>query len=370
MKIGLNATCFNNRPSGAKQRFIGIYSKLFSRMKNDVFIIYEPVDCGISEWFDHHDNVTYVKTPLYSERRYQKYVYGVFYWPKVFEIQEFDIFENFSLPLVKRKKGLSFLTIHDIRGLHLYDGWIKRMFYSAVLRYSIKNSDHIITVSNYMKNEISNYFPDTLISVIYNGIDVEGVHFAEQDVIRATLCKFNLPNEYMLSVGHFEPRKNYPRLIEALKILHNMGNKKSLVIVGNDSGEMSSIIELSESLGLSNYVTILNGITDNELSVLYQDASIFIFPSLYEGFGIPILEAMNAKIPIVLSDIPVFREIVGSNGVYFNCYDPKSIANSINTILTSKNTRQRLIECGVEKVKMFNFYNISKKVQTLYDQNR
>ena len=79
MKIGINATCFNNRPSGAKQRFIGIYSKLFPRMKNDSFIVYEPVDCSISEWFDHYDNVTYVQTPLSSERRYQKYFHSIIF---------------------------------------------------------------------------------------------------------------------------------------------------------------------------------------------------------------------------------------------------------------------------------------------------
>lgn len=370
MKIGLNATCFNNRPSGAKQRFIGIYSKLFPRMKSDSFIVYEPVDCAVSEWFDHHDNVIYVKTPLHSERRYQKYVYGVFYWPKVFEVQKFDIFETFSLPLVREKKVVLFLTIHDIRGVYLNDGWIKRIFYSAILRYSIKNSDYIITVSNYMKNEIYSRFPGTPISTIYNGINIKDVHRKNSVDVGGVFKRFDLSNKYLLSVGHFELRKNYSTLIKALKILHDMGKKESIVIVGNDSGEINTIIELSKSLGLSKYVTILSGITDNELGLIYQNAKIFIFPSLYEGFGIPILEAMKAKIPIVLSDIPVFKEIVGNNGVYFNCHEPESIAYAINGVITSKGESERLVQNGLEKVKKFDFCNVSEKLQILYNKNR
>ena len=366
MKIGLNATCFNNRPSGAKQRFIGIYSKLFPRMKNDIFVIYEPIDCSISKWFNHYDNVTYVKTPLHSERRYQRHIRGLIFWPKAYRQNNFDIFETFNLPLVRGKDELALLTIHDIRGVHLMDMWIKRMFHNMVLRSSLKRADHVITVSNYMKNQISNHFPNTSISVIYNGIDTKDVYSATDTEISGVISKFKLPSEFILSVGHFEPRKNYSSLIQALKILHSLGSKENLVIVGNDSGEMSAIIKMSELLGITNYVKILSGITDNELKIIYKKAKLFVFPSSYEGFGIPILEAMYAKIPLVLSNIPVFREIASDQCIYFDYSDPKSIANNISKLNSSFNVQQKMISQGVRIVEDFDFEKIANSLEKLY----
>ena len=367
MKIGLNATCFNNRPSGAKQRFIGIYSKLFPRMKDDTFVVYEPIDCSIREWFDPYDNVMYIRTPLYSESRYKKYIHGLFYWSKIYKAEHFDIFETFNLPLIRGRAELALLTIHDIRGVHLQDMWVKRMFHNMVLRSSLKRADHIITVSNYMKNEISNHFPNTSISVIYNGIDTKDVCSATDTEISGVISKFKLPSEFILSVGHFEPRKNYSSLIQALKILHSLDSKENLVIVGNDSGEMSAIIKMSELLGIKNYVKILSGITDNELKIIYKKAKLFVFPSSYEGFGIPILEAMNAKIPLVLSNIPVFREIAGDQYLYFDYSNSKSIANNISELInSSSNEHQRMISQGVRIVEDFDFEQIAESLEKQY----
>jgi len=368
MKIGLNATCFNNRPSGAKQRFIGIYSNLFTRLKDDKFVIYEPVDCNISAWFGEFNNVTYIKTPLNSQHRYKKYLHGLLYWPRIFRLEKFDIFETFSLPLIRSKTKLALLTIHDIRGIHQQDLWLKRFFHNMILKNSLKHADHVITVSNYMKNETLNHFPNTKVTVIYNGINT--CEFVEETELRvdSVINKFKLSSEFILAVGHLEPRKNYHLLIKALKNLHSKGEFLHLLIIGNNSGELDSITQMVESLGLSEYVKILNGITDQELKVIYKLAKLFVFPSSYEGFGIPILEAMGSDCPLVVSDIPVFREIIGNKGVYFDYSDFESIANTIKDILASNNRRMDLIEYGTKRVKDFEFIEISKNLQKLYKE--
>jgi glycosyltransferase involved in cell wall biosynthesis len=219
-----------------------------------------------------------------------------------------------------------------------------------------------------MKNEISNHFPNTSISVIYNGIDTKDVYSATDTEISGVISKFKLPSEFILAVGHFEARKNYSSLIKALEILHASDSKINFVIVGNDSGEMNSIIKMSESLGLKNYVKILSGITDIELKIIYKKAKLFVFPSSYEGFGIPILEAMYAKIPLVLSNIPVFREIAGDQcPLYFNYSDSKSIANNIsNLINSSANERQEMINQGKKIVEDFDFDIIAESLENLY----
>lgn len=364
MKIGINATCFNNRPSGAKQRFVGIYSILFKMMPNDDFIIYEPADCSIRDWFDDHDNVSYVATKLNSTQRYIKYVYGIFYWPQIYKSECFDIFESFNLPLTPGNRGLSLLTIHDIRGIHMSSSWLKWLLNNIVLRYSINKSDHIITVSNYMKNEIYNNFKCKKISVVYNSIDSMDTSDLSELETREIIRKFDLPDEYFLSVGHFEKRKNYITLIKVLTNLKTQNKKANLVIVGNDSGEKQNVIDMIESCGIKENVTILSGISHEELKAIYKMAKLFIFPSSYEGFGIPILEAMNAKVPVALSDIPVFREIAGESGYYFNCDDTVSMSSVISKI--NYNNIDSLLEKNMKIVQQFNFHNAASSLKKIY----
>lgn len=366
MKIGLNATCFNDRPSGARQRFVGIYSSVFLRMKHDTFIVYEPYDCDIYKWFDSYDNVSYIKTPLHSRHKYIKYLIGLFYWRKIYKKERFDIFETFNFPLIRGDGELSLLTIHDIRSISLQRSLISRLFNNILINRSVNKADHIITVSHSMKDEISNYFPNIPISVIYNGIDIKYDCNMTESEVKIFLKKIKLPRDFILSVGHFEPRKNYILLLNALNNLHSRGMNENLVIVGNDSGEMNLVGKISKDLGLDNYVKILTDVKDCELEAIYKMSKLFVFPSFYEGFGIPILESMHYNVPFILSNIPVFREITEGKCVYFDQSNSESIADTIQSVLMSKNKRKELITYGLKRVQDFEFYRISKDLQNLY----
>lgn len=366
MKIGINATCFNERPSGAKQRFVGIYNELFNYLNNDEFIVYEPSDCQMSAWFDKPENVVFKQTPLSSHNRFQKYFGGLLYWSSALKSEKFDVFEALNLPLVKAPTGRTILTIHDIRRIALHENWSESAVYKMFIKKAFKTTDHVITVSESMKDEILEHYPKTLISVIYNGIDsgaFENISTSELSKVQQNL---NLPEDFLLAVGHFEKRKNYLSLIDAVDKLHKRGRLISLVIIGNDSGEMNAVKESIHALKLSNYVKIFNGLTDNEVHCVYNLCQLFVFPSLYEGFGIPILEAMAAKRPIVLSDIPVFREITQGQGAYFPYSDPDSIANVIDQVLSSSNEIERLIQYGNKRVQDFSFKKISMNLALVY----
>ena len=366
MKIGLNATCLNDRPSGAKQRFIGIYTALFNRLSEDEFVVYEPADCDISRWFEKSANVSYRKTPLSSRSRLKKHIGGMFYWPQALGTESFDVFEGFHLPLVRSPTGRTVLTIHDIRGLREANGRPARALYRGVLERSLEKAEHVITVSESIRAEILNVYPGTSISVIYNGIDIDAYETISESEMLVVRQNFRLPEQFLLAVGHLEKRKNYARLIEAVAKLHAQGNKSQLVIIGNDSGELSSVQKQIEALGLSRHVVILSGLTDFEVRCIYKLCTLFVFPSAYEGFGIPILEAMAAKRPMVISDIPVFKEISQGKGVYFSHDDPESIASSIDEVLTSTTERSRLIQYGSERVLDFGYERISTRLEQLY----
>lgn len=366
MRVGLNATCLNDRPSGAKQRFQGIYGSLVQRLPEVEFVLYEPVDCRVADWFAGAPNVTARRTHIPSEGRVGKFVHGLAYWGSALREERFDIFECFNQPLVKAPTGRTLTTIHDIRRVYADWPFPERQAYTWSLRQTLAAVDRVITVSETMKSEILAFYPDARVSVVYNGLDPQLFASVTEPDMQGVQRKFGLPGEFILTVGHFERRKNYLRLVDAIALLRDRGFSSSLVIVGNDSGERRLVEERVASLKLSSQVKILSGLSDLEVRCIYKLSSLFVFPSAYEGFGIPILEAMAASVPTVLSDIPVFREIAQSHGVYFSHESAEAIAQAIEDTLSSRDRLDRLVDYGRRRVQEFSFEALSAQVAGLY----
>lgn len=366
MKIGLNATCFNNRPSGARQRFVGIYGELIKRLPDAEFVLYEPTGCPVSSWFPRASNLSTRQTPLPSEGRAGRFIRGFRYWDSALEDEELDIFEGFSLPFFKPPSARSLMTLHDMRRMRPEAGALDRLLFKTTLEGSFKAIDHVIAVSEAMREEILGFYPGLSVSVIYNGLDGSGFERITHQEMSEVRRKFALPEEFILAVGHFEKRKNYVRLINAMARLRDRGRFCPLLIVGNNSGLRKTLEEQVASKNLASYVRMFSGLSDLEVRCLYKLCSLFVFPSSYEGFGIPILEAMAAGCPMVLSDIPVFREITQDTGVYFPPDDVGAMAFAIETLLSSNTERARLIEYGKQRVQAFSFRNLATRVEYLY----
>jgi glycosyltransferase involved in cell wall biosynthesis len=366
LKIGLNATCFNDRPSGAKQRFVGIYGELVKRLPDAEFVVYEPVDCKVAAWFEGAPNVSARPTSLPSEGRLRKFVGGFGYWRKALPRDQFDLFECFNQPLIKSPTGRTVLTIHDIRRLYADWGILERSIYKLALERDLTTADHVLTVSESMKREIHDFFPGVPISVVYNGLDAEAFDSVTETDLQAVRRTHGLPEVFIMAVGHLERRKNYLRLIDAIARLRGRGRVLNLVIVGNDSGERKVIQDRIDSAKLSDNVKFLSGLSDLEVRCAYKLCSLFVFPSSYEGFGIPILEAMAAGCPMVLSDIPVFREITEDSGVYFPFDDAEAMAAAIETVLSSSSERARMIEYGRKRVQAFSFQSLAGQLAGSY----
>ena len=243
MKIGLNATCINDKPTGARQRFLGIYGKLIKRLPEAEFIVYEPSDCRVGDWFSGEPNVSIRRTPLPSEGRARKFVSGLRYWRTELSKERLDIFEGLNLPLVKAPTGQTLLTIHDIRGTRSESNIVERTAYKVFLERSLKSADHVITVSEAMRREILNAFPYLTISVIYNGIDAQNFYAISEVEQHTVRRKYDLPEEFILAVGHFDRHKNYLRLVDAIARLRDQGRSCNLLIVGNERSESKKAIE-------------------------------------------------------------------------------------------------------------------------------
>jgi len=365
MRVGLNATCFNERPSGAKRRFTGIYRALVERCPDIEFVVYEPRDCRVGDWFAGAPNVSVRRTPLPSSGRFRRAFGGLAYWRWALSRDRLDLFETFHLPLVRAPDCPTILTVHDARPVRREVPLVKRMLYGRVLRQALRRADHVITVSETMKQEIAAIEPSAMVTTIYNGID-PAPFVAANGNAEALRAKYHLPPEFILAVGHLEARKNYVRLIQAVAELRRAGKKISLVIVGNDGGARAEIRAETLRLGLADQVTILEGVSDQELQSLYALCTLVAFPSFYEGFGIPLLEAMAARRPLVLSDTPVFRELTEGRGVYFPPDDSGAIAAALARVLDSQQRRQELVAYGVERIRAFEFARLAGEVEQLY----
>lgn len=369
MRIALNATCFNNRASGAKNRFVGIYEEVFRRMTGDEFYVYEPRDCKISGWFSDYPNVHYISTPLSSDNPFQRHVRGRFFWGRELRRLKPDIFETSYLPLVKSPVGRTVLTIHDIRYLRFPDLYpFRDIVGRMVLSSALEKSDFVVTVSHAMREELVNFFPDAKVGVIYNGIDIQPYRNLSEADLDGVRQRFRLGDRFLLSVGHLEKRKNYPRLLEALDRLRKSGHHFQLVIVGNEADGLQPIHEKIQSLELSDRVRVLRNLSDHEVRCLYRLCSLFVFPSIYEGFGIPVLEAMAARRPMVLSDLPVFREITENQSSYFNEFDPRLIAEAILKVSDSEAEQKRLVEYGARRVAAFEYRKLAGDLEEFYRQ--
>jgi glycosyltransferase involved in cell wall biosynthesis len=243
---------------------------------------------------------------------------------------------------------------------------LERFAYRMFLRNSIEAADHVITVSEAMKNDILALFPKIDISVIYNGINAAKFHALTDVDIQSTQQRLELPGEFVMAVGHLEPRKNYLSLVKAMAILRNQGRPTHLIIIGNDSGELAAIEYAVKEAKLQGMVKILSDISDKDIHCCYKLCSLFVFPSTYEGFGIPILEAMAVGCPMALSDLPVFRELTQNRGLYFPPDKVADMAAVIELGLESSTERYRLVEYGHERIGQFGFHQLAVELERHY----
>jgi len=263
-------------------------------------------------------------------------------------------------------------TIHDLVPLRLPHTTLndKGIFVQQV-RDAIKSSQLIICVSENTKNDILQYFnvnPDRLF-VTYQPITLNK-RLPGKEAVNRKLNYYNLKNRnYILFVGAIEPKKNIKRLIEAfLSIETDM----PLVIAGKKAWLWQNELEILSSKWNNKYIhrkiRLLEYVPISDLPALYKGAQCLAFPSLYEGFGLPPLEAMSLGCPVVTSSVSSLPEICGDAALYVNPYDSKDISDKLEKILSDDELKARLIQNGYERAEYFSMENYMKRLATAYSQ--
>jgi len=227
---------------------------------------------------------------------------------------------------------------------------------------AIKNADWIIAVSKWTAKDLIDEVPNAKrkTSIIYE---------APSLTYDSIIVKKSLNKNYLLFVGTLEPRKNLPRLLEAYSFLpSHIKEKYSLNIVGGRGWGKVNFESLIEHFKIKKYVKILGYLSDKDLAKTYQNASLLVMPSLYEGFGLPLLEAMNAEVPVVTSNISSMPEIVGKAAILVDPYDVNSIKEGMIKVLTDLNLRSSLSKEGLKQSKNFSWKKAAEKTMLVFTE--
>lgn len=269
--------------------------------------------------------------------------------------------------------GVKIATIiHDV-SFKMYPQFIKfsdLFFLKILIPISLKRADKIIGVSKFTAEEIKKYYKvdANKVAWIYNAVSDD---FLRQDTspekILSTKKKYALPDEYILYIGTLQPRKNIPVLLEAYaKIKHKIGAK--LVIAGGRGHNFDRRIDTAVAkLNLKNDVFFPGFIDENDKAAIMKGARVFCFPSLYEGFGIPILEAMAVGTPVIASDIPPHREIAGDAVLFFNPERPDELAGQIQKLLSDANLREILAQKGRLQTQNFSWEKTAEDMAGIFN---
>jgi glycosyltransferase involved in cell wall biosynthesis len=270
-------------------------------------------------------------------------------------------------------------TIHDI-SFNFFPQFIKfsdLFFLKILIPVSLKRADKIVAVSQFTKDEIIKFYkinPEK-IECVYNSIGDEflnpptGGEISEEQ-LKKVKNKYNLPEKFILYIGTLQPRKNIPQLIEAFARIKNKLGDFKLVICGNKKAHnFDKKIENSVNINnLGNDVIFLGFIDEKDKKAVYKLAHVFAFPSLYEGFGIPVLEAMSQNVPVLASDIPSLKEIAGEGALYFDVASVDDFSKKLYSISIDSDLREKLAKTGKARVSFFSWENSAQKTLAIYKE--
>ena len=281
-----------------------------------------------------------------------------------------DVYHGLSneIPLgLNSSKVKTIVTIHDLIFLTRPETFKSGMRIKLQKKtyYACTHADRIVAISQRTADDIVNLYGinSERIDIVYQSINPIYFQRCDAGAKDAILKSYSLPEKFVLCVGTIEQRKNQELLIKALPRIES---GVSVVIAGRSTPYQQQLEDLSRSLGVANRVKIINGIPDSDLPALYQTASVVCLPSIYEGFGLPIAEALASNVPVVAATGSCLEEAGGPNSMYVNPYDEHALAEAVNEIISNQALRLSMIQQGANYVKRFSDTAMAENLMNVY----
>ena len=285
-----------------------------------------------------------------------------------------DIYHHphFDLPMGHRIPSI--ITIHDlkyIRHPEYFPGRsrMKTFYMKKMVHNALQRTDKVVADSESTKRDLTALFPvqEDKIVVIHLGLAPFSQREKDSNFDDSILKKYGIKKKFILFVGERRPHKNIGSLIKAFKILRDSNKvKMRLVIVGKSYSNYREPEEIVDQEGLNEDVIFTDHLRDNELPTFYQNAAMLVLPSLYEGFGFPILEAMGCGIPVLGSNRTSIPEVMGDAGLLFKPHDVRDLALKMEKVLSDATLRRKMISRGLERAKQFRWENVALQTLNVY----
>lgn len=294
----------------------------------------------------------------------------------ILKLPNIKLVHNISLGYPLRTKKPYLVTIHDIGPLIQSNFFSKKdnLFMNKSFKQTVDRADKIICVSEATASTVEDYARKTYGVNIFNRIEIihEGVsehffnEFNKDELLNTRKLNLNFP--YLLVVGQISPRKNIEVVLKAFNKIKNKYPSLKICMVGGNGWDYKNIYKLINKLNIEHRVINFGYVSDEDLRLLYKKARVFVFPSLFEGFGLPVLEAMACKCPVICSDIPPLREISNGNAFYFNPNSLADLIDKIEHIFDENFDRKSFIEKAYKNSKTYNWDKVAKKTAKLYGE--
>lgn len=316
-------------------------------------------------------NFKRIVCPVRAKIRVARYIWEQTVLPFQARSHNLDLLHSLGYVQPLRLPCASIVTIHDLN-FHNLANWMpceKRMLLRFFVTRSAQRADHIITVSEFSKKQIVEILgiPEDKITVTYNAVRQRGHQAQPFEIVSA---QYGLHRPYILALSSFSPHKNMAALIKAFAILRQRGFRDlQLVVAGHPPKDNRSLKMLLEDYySLIDAVVFMGYVRDDVLPTLYAHAEAFVFPSLYEGFGIPVLEAFLYGAPVACSNAAALPEIAGDAACYFDPTNVEDMADVISRLLDNEALRKLLVKRGKERVTHFTWEETARKTLEVYKQ--
>ncbi|MFH1207093.1 MAG: glycosyltransferase family 1 protein [Patescibacteria group bacterium] len=377
MKIGIDCRTILN-PKGGEGAGVGHYtyylvqSLLEHDRKNSYTLFFDRRLPDISSFT--RPNVAVKYFPFSQYNRFLPFAYSHMLITAYLMKERLDVFHSpiTSVPLTYPKKTV--VTVHDL-AIYKNPAWFPSQIFSTKLLVprSLKSADRVIAVSESTKHDLQDMFniPSRKMKVIYEGVDVKKIPLKSKKF--DSVDSFKLSKKYIFFVGTLEPRKNLVTLLRAYKKLLQWGGVfpgYQLALAGAKGYKSEEVFAAIKALGLGRNIKYLGYVTHNQKIDLIKRAACFVFPSSYEGFGLPVLEAMALGTPVATSNISSLPEVAGKAALLFDPEKEQTIANALRKILSDNKLRTRLSQAGMARAGQFSWERCARETVKVYESLR
>jgi glycosyltransferase involved in cell wall biosynthesis len=373
MVIGIDYTAGLKQSGGIGRYTKGLVTTLARLDTTHQYRLLTTKDASLADLqlFNNYANFSHCRYPL--AERWMTIGWHRFYLPIPVEwfAGEVDLFHspNFILPPTRHAKTL--LTVHDLSFMrHPQGAWPSlRNWLNKVVPRSLARADHVLADSEHTKRDLIELFSLSADNITVVGAGVEPrfqllTDITQRDAVRA---RYRLPEKFILGLGTLEPRKNFVGLIQAFED-SPVRETHHLVIGGGKGWLYEEIFATAAASPMAERIHLIGFVADEDLPLLYNLADVFAYPSHYEGFGIPVIEAMACGTPVVCADNSCLPEVAGQAAMLVKATDKAALAAALYTLVTDMTARQQAIERGLQQARQFTWEAAAQRLLQVYER--